>query len=209
MSFKRSVLVSGITYRLHEAVGISHERGGRTVVHVVSHESGGGNARDSWHERELDDSLTFEAAEEWLQSLDAFAEHEDPYQAAVEQLAPSLTDEQASTVAWAYPEWAEGESYEVGTRIRHDGVLYKVLQAHSSQAGWTPDAAPSLFAKVLSEPEVDPETSEETYPEWQQPDSTNAYMIGDRVLFEGVAYESTIDGNVWSPSAYPAGWKEV
>jgi len=46
-------------------------------------------------------------------------------------------------------------------------------------------------------------------PEWEQPDSTNAYQIGDKVLFEGVVYESVISNNIWSPSAYPAGWKVV
>jgi hypothetical protein len=46
-------------------------------------------------------------------------------------------------------------------------------------------------------------------PEWEQPDSTNAYSIGDRVMFNGVVYESVINNNVWSPAAYPAGWKEV
>ena len=46
-------------------------------------------------------------------------------------------------------------------------------------------------------------------PEWEQPDSTNAYKKGDRVRYKGKAYESLIDGNVWAPDAYPAGWKEI
>ena len=46
-------------------------------------------------------------------------------------------------------------------------------------------------------------------PEWEQPDSTNAYKKGDKVRFEGKVYESLIDNNVWSPSAYPAGWRQV
>jgi hypothetical protein len=28
-------------------------------------------------------------------------------------------------------------------------------------------------------------------------------------MFEGKVYESTIPNNIWSPAAYPAGWKEV
>jgi len=40
------------------------------------------------------------------------------------------------------------------------------------------------------------------------PDSTNAYMKGDKVTFNGVVYQSLIDGNVYSPEAYPAGWAE-
>lgn len=44
---------------------------------------------------------------------------------------------------------------------------------------------------------------------WVQPGSTNPYKIGDRVTFEGATYESLIDGNVWSPTAHPAGWKKL
>lgn len=86
--------------------------------------------------------------------------------------------------------------------MRYNGVLYSVLQAHTSQDTWQPDVAVSLFAKVLV---PDPDT----VPEWEQPGSTNPYMKGDRVLFEGTVYESLIDNNVWSPTAYPAGWKAV
>jgi len=56
-----------------------------------------------------------------------------------------------------------------------------------------------LWAKVLI-------PDENTIPEWEQPESTNAYMVGDKVTFEGHIYESAINNNIWSPSAYPAGW---
>ena len=54
---------------------------------------------------------------------------------------------------------------------------------------------------------IDEETGEIL--EWGQPDSTNAYSIGDKVLFEGATYESLIDNNVWSPADYPAGWNLI
>lgn len=48
------------------------------------------------------------------------------------------------------------------------------------------------------------------WPEWQQPlGAHDAYAIGAKVLFGGKVWESVIDGNVWSPATYPAGWKEV
>ena len=95
-----------------------------------------------------------------------------------------------------------GTVYTTGRRVRHGGILYTVLQDHTAQDSWTPDAAPSLFAKVLiPDPDV--------IPEWEQPDSTNPYKKGDRVRFNGKVYESLIDNIVWSPSAYPAGWREV
>lgn len=198
--FTRSIQRNGTTYRRHEAVGISHELGSRTVVHVRSTETadGGGMTSDTWHEHELDDSMGFEAAEEWLMTLDAFAEHEDPYQEAIEQLAPTLDDEQASTVAWAYPEWAADGSYAAGDRVRHDGELYRCLQAHDAQESWSPDVAASLWARVLS-------GQGDEVPEWVQPDSTNPYMAGDHVMHEGIEYVSTVDNNVWAPDVY--GWE--
>ena len=106
-----------------------------------------------------------------------------------------------------FPKWQEGKAYVVGDRVLYLGVLYKVLQAHTSQAGWEPDITPSLFAKNLIVKDEDGEQVD--IPEWEQPDSTNPYMTGDKVMFEGKVYESLIDNNVWSPSAYPQGWQEV
>ena len=100
------------------------------------------------------------------------------------------------------PEWEEGVNYTPGQKIRFGDTVYKVLQAHVSQAGWNPGDTPSLFAKVLI-------PDEDVIPEWEQPDSTNAYMKGDKVTYKGVVYESIIDNNVWSPEAYPAGWQVV
>ena len=118
--------------------------------------------------------------------------------------AETLSDAQALQVPMLFDEFdGNGVAYEVGKRILYNGVLYKVLQAHTSQAGWTPVAAPSLFAKVINE------TIDGSIPEFEQPDSTNPYMKGDRVMFNGKIYESLIDNNVYSPEAYPAGWKEV
>lgn len=122
-------------------------------------------------------------------------------------LLVNLTDEQALQVPLMFPKWQAGKEYAVGDRVLYLGVLYKVLQAHTSQAGWEPDIAPSLFAKNLI---VKDESGEQVgIPEWVQPDSTNPYMTGDRVMFEGKVYESLIDNNVWSPSSYPQGWQEV
>jgi hypothetical protein len=32
-------------------------------------------------------------------------------------------------------------------------------------------------------------------------------MKGDKVMFNGAVYESTIDNNVWAPDVYPGGWQ--
>ena len=122
-------------------------------------------------------------------------------------LLPNLSDEQALQVPLMFPKWQVGKAYAVGERVLYLGVLYKVLQAHTSQAGWEPDITPSLFAKNLI---VKDDSGEQVdIPDWVQPDSTNPYMIGDKVIFGGKVYQSVIDNNVWSPTDYPQGWEEV
>ena len=119
-------------------------------------------------------------------------------------VANQVTDDiVALSIQEFYDIWGVGILYYVGRYITYNDVLYKVLIEHTSQAEWTPDVSHSLFAKVLIDP------SGETIPEWERPNSTNAYMIGDKVKYEGHIYESVIDNNVWSPTEYPAGWKLI
>lgn len=121
---------------------------------------------------------------------------------ALVDLRESATDEQAIKVPALYPKWKEGTEYKVSDRVTYEDILYKVLTGHTSQADWTPDAAPSLFAKVLI---VDPSV----IPEWEQPDSTNPYMKGDKVTHNGSTWVSLVDNNVWEPSdALPTLWKK-
>lgn len=121
----------------------------------------------------------------------------------IEKAAISLSDEDALEAIELFPHWnPKADRYEQDTRVKYEDKLYKCLQTHIPQAAWTPTAAPSLWAKVLiPDPNV--------IPEWEQPDSTNPYIKGDKVLFNGIVYESAIDNNVWSPAAYPAGWIEL
>ncbi len=121
--------------------------------------------------------------------------------AVIDRAGAMLTDEQALTVPLIYPEWS-GDSivYAAGDRVLRDGLLYRCLQPHTSQAAWTPTDAQSLWAKVLI-----PIQGE--IPEWEQPESTNPYAKGDKVTHNGKTWESTIDGNVWEPGVY--GWVEV
>ena len=119
----------------------------------------------------------------------------------IEKAAISLSDEDALQAKELYPQWSgNGIAYKVDDRVRYDGILYKVLIAHTSQESWTPVASPSLFAKVLI-------PDENTIPEWQQPDSTNPYQIGDKVMHNGKVWQNTISNNVWQPGVY--GWVEV
>lgn len=120
--------------------------------------------------------------------------------------AQELTDDQALTVKAIYPAYdPEGIQYAKDYKVTYNGELYKCLQAHTSQADWTPDNAPSLWAKVLAGQEGT------GIGEWEQPDSTNPYMAGDRVKHNGKTWESLVDNNVWEPGAQgtEALWKVV
>lgn len=126
-------------------------------------------------------------------------------QSAIKYARQIADDTEALNVKFLYKEFEKqiGRTLDVGEYIQYNDKLYKVLQAHTVQEQWTPEAAPSLFAEVLTDP------TGETVLEWKQPDSTNPYMKGDKVKFEGKIYQSLIDQNVWSPAAYPQGWEEV
>lgn len=123
-----------------------------------------------------------------------------PVRTAMDNAGAVLTDEQAATAVALYRHWEPGIEYAVGDRRTDNGTLYKCLQTHVSQETWNPAAAHSLWAKVLiPDPDV--------IPEWEQPDSTNPYMMGDKVTHNGKTWVSDIDNNVWEPGVY--GWSEV
>lgn len=109
------------------------------------------------------------------------------------------TDEMSLQVPNLYPVWKSETQYAAGDRVLYNDVLYKVITAHASQETWTPVDAPSLFAKVLI-------PNENIIPEWEQPNSTNPYMAGDKVSYNGKTWTSTIDNNVWAPGVF--GWEE-
>lgn len=114
------------------------------------------------------------------------------------RLREMATDEMSLQVPNLYPTWRVGVEYALGDRVLYEDVLYKVITAHTSQETWTPVDAPSLFAKILI-------PDENAIPEWEQPDSTNPYMTGDKVMYDGKVWVSVVDNNVWIPSEY--GWE--
>lgn len=122
------------------------------------------------------------------------------YRQLMNQAATSLTDEEAARVPLMFEYWEPGKEYVVDERVCYGDNVYKVLQAHTSQAGWEPNVAASLFAIILiPDPSV--------IPEWVQPSSTNPYMTGDKVRHNNKIWISTADYNVWEPGVY--GWEEV
>lgn len=109
----------------------------------------------------------------------------------------AVDDNTALRMREFYPEWAAGVDYATGYKVQHGGRLWRCVQAHTSQTGWEPENATSLWAKVLIPDET-------VVPEWEQPDSTNPYSAGDKVTHNGKTWVSDIDNNVWEPGVY--GW---
>lgn len=206
----RTVKHNGNVYRRHEVVGIHHVTGDHTrvVVRSCELEDGGGCYVERRYDREYDDSFSLADAYAWISELPDFEEYVDERDTLIAELAPTLTDEQAARVPWAYAEWSADASYSADERVSYQGSVYRCLQAHDAQEAWTPTDAPSLWANVR-QPSGEATDEPPTYEPWEQPDSTNPYMTGDRVEHEGSVYESTIDNNVWSPTDYPAGWALV
>lgn len=125
---------------------------------------------------------------------------------ALQLFTATLPEEQALEIATVYPVWQATKSYAVGDIVSYgvnqvgDPQLYKVVQAHTSQADWPPDSAASLYDAFGLD--------DSGYPLWAQPSGVHdAYQAGDIVNYNGTLYQSRIDGNVWSPDVYPAGWE--
>ena len=201
MGLHRNVLMpNGTVYGYHTVNGISHIANDKTRFEVISwpdEESAEARANGFQVvlEYDLDDTIGFDKAYERVSNEELYTEYIDPTQTALDEVLPILTDEQAEQVVDAFPAWQVGKAYEVGYRVRYQGALYKCVQAHTSQADWTPDAAPSLWSRV----------GEGNIPEWIQPTGAHdAYAMGDKVRHNGKVWTSDIDANVYEPGVY--GW---
>ena len=123
-----------------------------------------------------------------------------------------------------YPIWTQPlcavDAYNLGDIVSYNGKLYKsIINANV----WAPDVYSAGWEEYTestsggdsgetggggtTEPETPPT---ETIPDFVQPTGAHdAYKKGDKVRFNGKVYESLIDANAYSPSDYPAGWKEI
>lgn len=120
----------------------------------------------------------------------------------IEQAAESLPDEDALEAVELFPGWATDTEYTTDERVSYADKLYRCVQAHTSQADWTPPTTPALWTEVAKPGEI---------PVWKQPTGAqDAFMKGDRVWFpekDTTVYVSTVDNNVWQPGVY--GWEEA
>jgi hypothetical protein len=114
------------------------------------------------------------------------------------QSAP-LAEGESLEIAALYEPWAAGKAYTAGHTVKHGegDALYSVLQDHTSQDGWPPTSAASLYKRI---------GFKGGHPIWTRPlGGTDTYAKGDVVSHSGALWESLIDANVWEPGVY--GWK--
>lgn len=133
----------------------------------------------------------------------------EQFRKVVQMFAGSLSEEQAMEVSTVYPVWepdhtyAVGDIFSYGTNSVGDPQLYKVVQAHTSQDNWKPGSGTESLYDAFG-------LDDSGYPVWSQPSGAHdTYNTGDIVNYNGTLYRSLIDGNVWSPDAYPNGWEKV
>lgn len=130
----------------------------------------------------------------------------DQLRRALQMYAAGLDEEKAMEVAAVFDAWEPGKAYKAGEYLTYgenavgDPQLYKVAQTHTSQADWLPGSQPALYVPIGLD--------KDGYTVWSQPAGAHdAYNTGDIVSYNGTLYKSVIDGNTYSPEAYPAGWE--
>ena len=114
--------------------------------------------------------------------------------------AGQIDDATAVEHAAQFGTWAQPVTYKAGAIRLYGGRLYRCIQAHTSQEGWEPPEAVSLWSEI-----ADPS---EEWPAWSQPiGAHDAYSAGDKVSHAGKKWTSALDSNVWEPGVY--GWTET
>lgn len=122
--------------------------------------------------------------------------------AAMDRAGTMLTDAQASTVTAIYPRLKDsGELVPVGTRIQWNGTIRRSRVDLWDAKENNPDNAPELWETVMYREGI------RVIPEVIV--AENPFSLGEQGWWGGVLYESLMNANVYTPDAYPAGWKAV
>ena len=148
--------------------------------------------------------------------------HDPAFSSAVKAIAGVVTDEstgdpiartkaliEAQGAQWGANAPPLTGNVTAGKLYRHtDQSLWSVIQSYNANTYPDPTAIPALIKRArqpgVAEPFVQPTGAHDAY---RRPDPFTG--VGELCLWEGKAYRTKIDANVWSPSAYPAGWEQV
>lgn len=112
--------------------------------------------------KKMINGILFEMTAEEIAAMQAEVQKEEAYERTrpltesevsrmlITQQINTLTvdDNTALRMTEFYPEWASGQSYTAGYKVQRNGKLWRVLQAHTSQAGWEPENAASLWTEI-------------------------------------------------------------
>ena len=82
----------------------------------------------------------------------------------IETAVQSLSDSEALEAVTLHPAWAIGKDYLTGHKVQRNGRLWRCIQAHTSQEGWEPENAASL---------------------WEGIDETHAGTLADPIPYDG------------------------
>ena len=133
----------------------------------------------------------------------------EQFRKVIQLFANTFDEETALEVPSVYSEWEVNHNYKQGDIISYgqnslgDPQLYKVVKEHTSQDDWKPGVGTESLYTAFG-------VDESGIPIWKQPSGAHdAYNKGDKVKYNEKYYESLIDGNVWAPETYSAGWKEI
>jgi hypothetical protein len=111
----------------------------------------------------------------------------------------TIGDAAVAEAAALFPDWTPGVKVEPGDVLAWDGTLVEVLQAHTTQADWTPDVVPALF-RVYRSPAMTA---------WV---AGIAVKAGERFTFGGATWE-VVQGHTtqkgWEPDRVPSLWRKV
>lgn len=122
--------------------------------------------------------------------------------AIVETAATSLDDRTASEAATLFPRLKQdGSLIPAGTRINWQGTIKRAAVDLWDTEANDPDNAPALWEDIAYK--LGYRIAPEVFT------ATNAAAMGEKLWFGDTLYESLMDGNVYTPETYPAGWQVV
>ena len=199
-----------ISNKILEGVATSEEYADELYYREVARKEISGDAGNSTTQKPLDVRLDgIEKPTNIMLGTESNMEQaSEQIRKVLQMFAQTLTDEQAMEIATIYPAYEVGRAYSADELFTYgindvgDPQFYRVVQAHTSQSDWTPDATPALYTPIG--------LNEEGYPVWSKPTGAHdAYNTGDIVDYNGTLYKSLIDGNTYSPEEYPSGWEAI
>lgn len=119
----------------------------------------------------------------------------------IETASAGLDDAAASQMALLFPGLkGDGSLVKSGTRINWNGVVKRASVDLWDMETNNPDHAPDLWEDLayIDGIRIIPEVIT----------AGTAFSKGEQGWWNGVLYESLINDNVWTPEAYPEGWKQ-